>query len=143
MIDYLSTGKYHNYQKRFCLKKNVMEHKRLEDNVEGSQPKSNSPQNIRLVILLGIIYTIFQALLFFLPIEPAEDYFNHINWGIGYYDDNLYPYRDFNANEYPALSVWGWMLAYRISPNNTYEILSIIMILIVNIHTLSGKRSIQ
>ncbi|MCE7734015.1 MAG: DUF2029 domain-containing protein [Candidatus Heimdallarchaeota archaeon] len=104
-----------------------MEQKRLEDNVEGSQPKSTSPQNIRLVILLGIIYTIFQALLFFLPIEPAEDYFNHINWGIGYYEDNLYPYRDFNANEYPALSVWGWMLAYRISPNNTYEILSIIM----------------
>ncbi|MHA2276650.1 MAG: hypothetical protein ACXAC2_12820, partial [Candidatus Kariarchaeaceae archaeon] len=69
------------------------------------------------------------SLLFFLPIEPHEDYYNHINWAKGYYDQNLYPYRDFYTNEYPVLSVWGWILMYKLSPVSTYEITSIFMLL--------------
>lgn len=78
------------------------------------------------VILEGIIYIVLQASLYFLNIDPYTDYFNHINWGIGY-EDGLYPYKDYHANEYPVLSVWGWIFSYKLSPRKTYIWLSIMM----------------
>ncbi|MCE7734158.1 MAG: hypothetical protein GPJ54_04710 [Candidatus Heimdallarchaeota archaeon] len=81
---------------------------------------------LRLVILEGIVYIVLQASLYFLNITPYTDYFNHINWGIGY-DEGLYPYKDYHANEYPVLSVWGWIFSYRLSPKKTYIWLSIMM----------------
>ncbi len=64
--------------------------------------------------------------LYLLPIDPYIDYYNHINWGIGY-DNGLYPYRDFASNEYPVLSVYGWIAAYMLSPVKSYLWLSIFM----------------
>jgi len=75
---------------------------------------------------MGLIYTILQAFLFSLPIDPFIDYYNHIGWGKGF-EDGLYPYRDFASNEYPVLSVWGWIAAYKLSPVRNYYWLSVTM----------------
>lgn len=81
---------------------------------------------LKLVILEGLVYIVLQAALFFLPIDPYTDYYNHINWGIGY-ADGLEPYSEYHGNEYPILSAWGWIIAYQLSPEKTYIWLSIIM----------------
>ncbi len=76
--------------------------------------------------LMGTIYFILQAFVLRLPIDPFIDYYNHIGWGIGF-EDGLYPYRDFVSNEYPVLSVWGWIASYMISPVRNYYWLSFSM----------------
>ncbi len=64
--------------------------------------------------------------LFLLPIEPKSDYYNHVNWGIGF-ENGLFPYKDYAFNEYPVLSVWGWIITYKLSPSKSYFWLSTIM----------------
>ncbi|MFX0112937.1 MAG: hypothetical protein ACFFB3_00165 [Candidatus Hodarchaeota archaeon] len=76
--------------------------------------------------LMGVIYIILQAFLYRLPFDPFIDYYNHIGWGKGF-EDGLYPYRDYVSNEYPALSVWGWIVAYKLSPIRNYYWLSVTM----------------
>ncbi|MHA2031781.1 MAG: glycosyltransferase 87 family protein [Candidatus Kariarchaeaceae archaeon] len=91
-----------------------------------SKGEGNQYKYLHLVIIQGILYIFLQMSLFLLPIDPNIDYYNHINWGIGF-ENGLYPYSDFNSNEYPVLSVFGWIAAYNLSPEKTYIWLSVIM----------------
>lgn len=86
----------------------------------------NKYPSLNLIVLQGILYFILQMSLFFLPFDPYIDYYNHINWGIGY-EEGLFPYRDYSGNEYPVLSAYGWIFSYQLSPRKTYIWLSIIM----------------
>ncbi|MHA2055963.1 MAG: hypothetical protein ACW99F_20530 [Candidatus Hodarchaeales archaeon] len=90
-----------------------------------SKGEGNQYKYLHLVIIQGILYIFLQMSLFLLPIDPNIDYYNHINWGIGF-ENGLYPYSDFNSNEYPVLSVFGWIAAYNLSPEKTYIWLSVI-----------------
>ncbi|MHA2232170.1 MAG: hypothetical protein ACXAB4_06750, partial [Candidatus Hodarchaeales archaeon] len=76
--------------------------------------------------LLGVIYITLQAFLYSLPIDPFIDYYNHICWGKKF-EQGLFPYRDYSCNEYPVLSVWGWIAAYKFSPVRNYYWLSVSM----------------
>jgi len=75
---------------------------------------------------MGVIYIFLQTFILSLPIDPFIDYYNHIGWGVGY-ENGLFPYRDFASNEYPVLSVWGWIAAYNLSPTKSYFWLSVAM----------------
>jgi hypothetical protein len=97
----------------------------LEARVTSDETKKGNTYERKLVIA-GIIYTVLQISIFFLPIEPYVDYYNHINWGIGY-ENGDYPYRDYSANEYPVLSTYGWIASYKITSPKTYILLSITM----------------
>ncbi|MHA2498151.1 MAG: hypothetical protein ACXAEL_01145 [Candidatus Hodarchaeales archaeon] len=76
--------------------------------------------------LMGVIYITLQALLFRLPFDPFIDYYNHICWG-KQFEQGLYPYGDYACNEYPVLSVWGWIATYKLSPVRNYYWLSVTM----------------
>ncbi|MFX0209842.1 MAG: hypothetical protein ACFFDT_27920, partial [Candidatus Hodarchaeota archaeon] len=80
----------------------------------------------REIFLMGVVYIFLQAFILLLPIDPFIDYENHISWGIAF-EKGLYPYRDFTRNEYPVLSVWGWIVAYTLCPIKSYYWLSVAM----------------
>lgn len=82
--------------------------------------------SLNLVVMQGVVYSLLQIILFFLPINPYIDYYNHINWGIGY-EEGLFPYRDYSGNEYPVLSAYSWIFSYQLMPRKTYILLSIAM----------------
>ena len=86
----------------------------------------SKPQFTKQMWFIGLIYILLQAFVLLLPIDPFIDYYNHIGWGIEY-NKGLYPYRDFTSNEYPVLSVWGWIIAYNLSPTKSYYYLSVAM----------------
>ncbi len=84
------------------------------------------PKFTREICFMGLIYILLQAFLLLLTIDPFIDYYNNIVWGIKY-NKGLYPYKDFTSNEYPVLSVWGWIIAYNLSPTKSYYCLSVAM----------------
>lgn len=86
-----------------------------------------------LVVGFALLYILLQ--FYFVTLDPYIDFDTHAKWGIQYFEGSLYPasgrtpYKDYSFNEYPVVSVYGWIVAYGLCPQpDDYYWLSVFML---------------
>ncbi|MFQ5977022.1 MAG: hypothetical protein ACE5OZ_02680 [Candidatus Heimdallarchaeota archaeon] len=96
-------------------------------------PLQEKVRSEHLVVGLALLYILLQ--FYFVTLDHYIDFDTHAKWGAQYFEGSLYPasgripYKDYSFNEYPVLSVYGWIVAYGLCPQpDDYFLLSVFML---------------